>query len=128
MDNGQEAWQPIAVWVTKDKQHIPITELEGQHLENIVKMLIRQAHVDIRKTQSFYLSCPMPHGEMAQDAFDAEFDFWCDDGTMENEVRVSRLEATLRKSERWQVIEIECVRRGKEDLLPYTRNNNPSPF
>ena len=111
----QYEWQPANVWVTKEGHRILFEDLGDRHLENIVKMLVRKARQDIAETTAFYLSCLKPRGEMAQDAFDKEFDFWCDDGTMENEVRMSRLEVELTNDKRWEPIKQECERRKQAE-------------
>jgi len=47
--------------------------METSHIRNALAMLKRQGYVGI-STRSFYLSCPLPLGEAAQDAFNMEFD------------------------------------------------------
>lgn len=58
------------VWVNKEGKRIKIKELENSHLMNIIKLIER----NYIKAIGFYLIGPGPRGEMAQDAFDREFD------------------------------------------------------
>lgn len=66
-------------WKTKDGQIIPIRKLTDDHLENILSLLIRHAVVKRCQTELAYLRPAFggPRGDMAQDAFDQEFDGIC---------------------------------------------------
>jgi hypothetical protein len=57
-------------WKTKDGREILIKDLEDSHLMNIIKLIER----NYAKAIGTYLIGPGPSGEMAQDAFDREFD------------------------------------------------------
>ena len=58
------------IWTTKEGKKIRISILEDRHLMNIIKLIERQ----YARTIGSYLVGPQPRGEMAQDAFDQEFD------------------------------------------------------
>lgn len=66
-------------WKTKDGREIPIKDLGDGHLENILNLLIRHAVVKRCQTELAYLRPAFggPRGDMAQDAFDQEFDGIC---------------------------------------------------
>ena len=60
-------------WTMKNGNKIRICDMENSHLINIIKMLKRCAERKKQKIESFYIYCVPPNGEMAQDAFDSEF-------------------------------------------------------
>ena len=63
------------IWQTKNGKEIPIKEMTTRHIKNCLKLLHKNGFVSA-KTQKFYLSCSEPSGEMAQDAFQRELDYW----------------------------------------------------
>lgn len=58
-------------WKCEDGRVIPISEMETEHIENVLAMLRRMGCVS-PKTVAFYVTCSLPHGEAALDAFDLE--------------------------------------------------------
>lgn len=92
------------IWVTREGQYIPIHELDDEHLVNIVRLLHRRATNYVIKTRRFYLSCAEPRGEMAQVAFDQEFEYWCGDGDPEWDF--------LNRQPVWPHLAKEMARRG----------------
>lgn len=60
----------LATWTTKGGKTIKITDMTDSHLMNTIRFIERQ----YARTIGFYLCSPGPQGEMAQDAFDREFD------------------------------------------------------
>ena len=104
------------VWVTKDKQRIPITELENSHLRNILQLLVRAAMASLRQRQILYIFGPRPHGEHAMDAFNQEFDYWC---CYEDDYgRTPPLEAILKeKIPQWDALVAESHKRGSYDQV-----------
>lgn len=64
------------IWITKDKQRIPVDKLETTHLINIINLLKRWANNMINHYQSLYWSLPEPNGDMAQDCWQREVSFW----------------------------------------------------
>jgi len=65
-----------SMWKTKDGTMIPVKEMTDGHLLNAMKMLKRVAKRRVARNVSFCLGCPPPTGDMAQMAFDQEFDYW----------------------------------------------------
>ena len=61
-------------WTTKEGKKIRICDMSDSHLLNSIKMIERQSRLRLEGELSFYMSCPLPNGEMAQDGFDQEFD------------------------------------------------------
>lgn len=61
------------LWQTKSGQLLRPSEMHTRHIENALAMLKRAGYVG-PSTVSFYLSCPLPHGDGAMDAFDQEWD------------------------------------------------------
>jgi hypothetical protein len=61
-----------AIWTRKDGSQIAVAEMATDHIRNALAMLKRKGAVS-PSTRRFYLECPGPVGEAAQDAFDAEF-------------------------------------------------------
>jgi len=59
-----------ATWTTREGETIPIEKLTDSHLMNCIRLLERL----YARTIGLYLIGPGPQGEMAQDAFDREFD------------------------------------------------------
>jgi len=66
------------IWVDAGGGETPVSKLTDLHLHYIERALIRRAHNKLARNRTFYLTCPEPHGEMAQDVFDSEFMFWTD--------------------------------------------------
>ncbi len=57
-------------WTTKTGQKILISKMTDSHLMNTIRLVARS----YAKAIGFYLLSPGPQGEMAQEAFDREFD------------------------------------------------------
>ena len=62
----------LPLWTTKDGHHINPQDMTTSHIENALAMLKRHGVVG-PSTVSFYLSGPMPRGEMALEAYFQEF-------------------------------------------------------
>lgn len=60
-------------WKCKDGTKIAIENMSTEHIQNSIKMLKRKNYIEYSK-YDFYLGCSGPTGEMAQYAFDSEFD------------------------------------------------------
>lgn len=58
-------------WKMRNGQRIEVSEMTDHHLKAAYKMLKRQGFVSLNSIK-FYLSCKVPNGEMAQDAFYSE--------------------------------------------------------
>jgi hypothetical protein len=58
------------IWITKERQKIPIKKIENAHLLKIIVFLHERAPALHDKECVEFLSLPRPYGEMAQDAFD----------------------------------------------------------
>ena len=65
--------QEPSLWRTKDGRYIDPHNMTTSHIKNTLAMLKYHGFVG-PSTVSFYLSGPMPHGEMAMDAYEQEFD------------------------------------------------------
>lgn len=61
-------------WKTKDGEIIKIKDMADSHLINSIKFIERNAERYVNGMKDFYLSCPLPNGEMANDYFEQEFD------------------------------------------------------
>lgn len=61
------------VWTTRSGEKIPVVNMQTSHIENSLAMLKRNGFIS-PSTVDNYMCGPMPHGEMAQDAFWSEFD------------------------------------------------------
>lgn len=61
-------------WTTKDGRKLTVDQMSTNHIKNALNTLKERGYVGL-KTLNFYMSCPLPHGEMAMDAFDQEFDW-----------------------------------------------------
>lgn len=66
----------LGFWMTKDFRLIPYEELEMRHMLNILDMLKKKYLSMARATYSQYVSGPTPQGEMAQEAFEKEAEWW----------------------------------------------------
>lgn len=66
----------ITTWTTRDGNIIKISDMSDSHLMNTIKLIERK----YTKTVGVYLTGPRPSGEMAQDAFDEEFDYLNEEG------------------------------------------------
>lgn len=60
-------------WKTRDGRELEVSEMSTTHIFNSLQLLRRSGYVG-SSTVAFYNSCPLPLGEMAQVAFDAEYD------------------------------------------------------
>ena len=60
-------------WKTKDGKSLLPSEMETEHIENALAYLKRQGYVG-PSTVKFYVSCPLPTGDVAEDLFYREFD------------------------------------------------------
>jgi hypothetical protein len=67
-------------WKTKTGQMLHVKDITTPHLVNIAKLLSRMLSSKVANTASFYLNTPGPNGEMAQDLFEEEQDFWFSGG------------------------------------------------
>jgi hypothetical protein len=65
-----------APWICKDGTQVRIEEMTDAHLMNAIKLLERFYAC----TVGGYMLGPEPRGEMAQDAFEQEFDALCEAG------------------------------------------------
>lgn len=65
-------------WITADKQVLKISDLDENHLINIVRMLARNAYIRAQRRNPWLL--PEPRGEMAQDAYWHAVDVWESEG------------------------------------------------
>lgn len=71
-------------WTTKDGKKLRISDMESSHIANCINMLKRNNYTKIKhrilrkrwKTLLFYLTCTPPTAEMAEMAFEQEFDYW----------------------------------------------------
>ncbi len=61
-------------WTQRSGEKIRICDMGDDHLINTLNLLKRNAVRKQQETENFYVSCSMPQGEMAMDAFDSEFD------------------------------------------------------
>lgn len=61
-------------WKTKDGKIIKIKDMEDNHLINCIKFIEKNAEQYVNGMKNFYMSCPSPNGEMANDCFEQEFD------------------------------------------------------
>lgn len=61
------------LWKTRDGRLLYPLLMNTRHIENALAMLKRKGYIG-PSTVSFYLSCPLPHGDRAMDAFDMEYD------------------------------------------------------
>lgn len=68
-DAIDEQHEPL--WQTKNGRQLRPSEMHTQHIENALAMLKRAGYVG-PSTVRFYISCPLPHGDMAMVAFDQE--------------------------------------------------------
>jgi hypothetical protein len=79
-DNWPDTYPPDEseddIWTTRDGREIKIADMDDEHLMNTIKMLERNHAVVINE----YLHAPVLNGEMAQDAFENEFDRLSEDG------------------------------------------------
>ena len=70
----------LGIWTTADGKRIHKSKIDDRHLINIASYLLKAAEAEAAKLTRFYLTTPGPRGEMAQDAFDRELDYWCFNG------------------------------------------------
>jgi hypothetical protein len=63
-----------AVWTQRNGTKIRICDMADDHLLNTIAMLQRNAVRKSAENKQFYMSCPLPNGEHAMDAFESEFD------------------------------------------------------
>lgn len=66
------------VWVDAYGNEARVDQLSDTHLKNVGKTLLVRAWRILQNNRSFYSSCPGPDGEAAQDAFESEYQFWCE--------------------------------------------------
>lgn len=59
-------------WKMRNGTEIEISDMKTTHIINSLRMIKNQGYVS-PKTVSFYIGCPRPNGEAANDAFDNEF-------------------------------------------------------
>lgn len=103
------------LWRTKEGQEIRINKLKSDHLENILKMLIRQAPGYKQAQVDRFYSYPEPRGDMAQLAYEGE-------------------ERAMLNSESWQVLEDVCpqfeqlVREAFRRRLPLFQNEDSAEY
>ena len=64
------------VWITRDGRGIPIPELGDRHLLNIIRLLRRASLSYTNHMAHRYIVMGYPQGEMAQDAWEKEFNYW----------------------------------------------------
>jgi len=62
------------VWVTRMGERVRVSEMGDNHLVNTILFLQRHATKNLAALTACYVMGPAPRGEMAQDAFDREFD------------------------------------------------------
>lgn len=62
------------IWKKKDDDLVPVRNMSDGHLVNTLRLLKRAAQSRHEYLQKLYLNAPPLLGEMAQDAFDREFD------------------------------------------------------
>jgi type VI protein secretion system component VasK len=62
------------MWKQKNGVKIRIKDMENSHIINAMNILKRVAQAKRNRDESEYLSGGYPQGEMAQDAFESEFD------------------------------------------------------
>jgi hypothetical protein len=67
-------------WLTSQGRLYEIATMDTDLLRRVAHLLINAARRHCEETAHWYLTCPPPQGEMAQDAFDAEFAYWCEGG------------------------------------------------
>jgi len=70
-------------WRTKDGTVIRVKDMDDDHLRNTIRMLQKNALAKRELHTLSYLVGPYPQGEMAQVAFDSEFDQLLDSSWME---------------------------------------------
>lgn len=61
------------VWTTKSGKEIPVSKMATSHIQNTLRMLRDKGYVS-PSTLLFYLTCPLPNGRYAVEAFYEEFD------------------------------------------------------
>jgi hypothetical protein len=62
------------LWVTQSGEQVLVIGMSDGHLVNTLRMLKRVAMMKLNIAISLYMHAPPLQGEMAQDAFDREFD------------------------------------------------------
>lgn len=67
-------------WLTSQGRLYDIATMDTDLLRRVAHLLINAARRECEAVARWYLTCPLPQGEMAQDAFDAEFAYWCEGG------------------------------------------------
>ena len=63
------------VWITKDKRHIRICDMEDNHLINTIKYLERYAEYMKIHSLLTFMRIPEPTAEHACDAWDSEYEW-----------------------------------------------------
>ena len=63
----------VGKWKTKSGETLDISNMEDSHIVNAIHMISKRGFVS-PKTVSLYVCGPEPNGDMAQLAFDQEFD------------------------------------------------------
>ena len=62
------------MWKTRDGHKLRICDMKDSHLLNSIILLYRFTLAKMRETKKFYMSTPGPTADMAQMAFENEFD------------------------------------------------------
>lgn len=58
-------------WKTRDGRVIPITEMETEHIRNVVEMIRKVGAISVHEAALMF-AAPPPHGERAYDAWEEE--------------------------------------------------------
>ena len=94
--------QCTGIWITREGEEIPVSEMGDRHLVNSIRLMWRAASKKIGCLVGFYTMCPEPHGEAAQDVFDS---------VVETVLNLTQ-EDILDSFPSWSHLVAECERRG----------------
>lgn len=72
----EQLWE-VGIWVNKEEEREPVKDMTLRRVNGILEFLQKRAQRYHAYMVHFYIHTPEPQGEMAQDAFDQEFQFWC---------------------------------------------------
>jgi len=61
------------IWTTQDGREFEVSDMRTSHIINTLRMLKRKGYKS-PSTVKFYITCPAPNGDAANDAFEQEFD------------------------------------------------------
>jgi hypothetical protein len=55
----------FSIWIAKDKREIPISELSDNHLDNIIKFLIKKYDIQLIQLEQDQVACAFDSETMA---------------------------------------------------------------